>query len=148
VFRPTRQSILTNEPGVTTTIGDDEEIKLNPLDPQNRLSLTRACKDILKLLLESNDDPSWENVFALLEGLRDSRQGLPYHQKEQLVKAAFAAGRSSDMVNIIEQAKKTGFYAQSVPVAQVFMFCCHRRAQKAGYKGEEPRRKKPGSSRD
>ena len=140
VYRPTKHHVLTNEPGVTVTIGEDEEVKLVPLDFDQRPDKGDGFIMIRSLLNNNDDDVSWQNTFPLMEGLQASRSDqvtIPSSFRQQLAVLAVKQGKSRYIIRLFDQPKKTGFTLRNPGLTRAFLLACHGRAAAVEFKGDE-----------
>ena len=136
IYRPTRHHYLTDDPGVSVTISEDEELKLQPMklaDRPRKKELPRA----LKLFGETDTDESWDNLYTFLQGLGQSRSVIHSVQLESIVRVAMKQGRYRVIMDCLEGAPETRLRLCGPLVTRQLLLGCHERAAAASFTGAE-----------
>jgi hypothetical protein len=134
IYRPRRHKLLLTDPGITVTMSDDEEIKLEPMSMSERPHKRKSLHRLLELLQDSKD---WQNLPAFLEGMQLADEKLPKGAIERFVRKANEQGRTGIIIRCAEMVKKTGLSLADPIVTTELMLGIHFTAVKAGFKGEE-----------
>jgi hypothetical protein len=135
IYRPTRQDVLTNDPGVSVSITDEEEVQLKPMKMTERPNKIETFKQILDIYKNGASDEAWQNVYPFLHGLKDS----PYHTTmafvDALARYANVHGKHQVFMECIEYPQDTGVRLCHPYVTEKMFLGCHDRAVAAGFKG-------------
>jgi hypothetical protein len=115
-------------------MSDDEEVRLQPMNPRDRPSKKKSLQRLLGLLQDGKD---WQNLPAFLEGLQMAGEKLPPGYMEKFVRKANEQGRTGIIIRCAEMVKKTGLLLADPAVARELMLGIHFRAVKCGFEGEE-----------
>lgn len=134
VYKPSRHKLLINDPGVTVTMSDNEELRLQPLNSHDRPKKKQALRRLLELLQDGND---WQNLPAFLEGMHLAGEELSDGYLEKFVRKANEQGKTGIIIRCAEMVKKTGVTLADPAVTTELMLGIHTRAAKAGFKGED-----------
>ena len=137
MYKPSRHQILLNDPGVTVTLSNDEEVKLMPMNPHDKPNKVRSLATLVKLLEISPEAKTWINLPPFLEGMAMSKEKLPDGWLQKLVRKANERGRSGVIIRCAEMVKKTGVTFSDPYVTTEMMLGCHIRAARAGWMGED-----------
>ena len=137
MYKPSRHQILLNDPGVTVTLSNGEEVKLMPMDPHDKPNKRDSLLQIAKILGASDDAKDWNNLPAFLEGLHMAKYKAPHGWTEKIVRKANERGKAGVIQRCAEMVRKTGLRLSEESVAMELMIGCHLRAAKAGFVGEE-----------
>ena len=132
-----KDTVLTNEPGVTVTIAEDEEIKLLPQEYQERPNKRKSYSKIRTLLTDNEDNVAWQNLFPFMHGLTKSTAWAPHVFCEQVIKLGVRQGKSQHIVKLFDQPSKTGFSLRRPALARALMYAYHERAEAVNFKGDE-----------
>ena len=134
IYKPTRQKLLLNDPGVTVTMSDNEELKLLPMNAYDRPNKKKSLRRLLELL-QGGDD--WQNLPAFLEGMILSGEALPKGYMEKFVRKANEQGLSGIIVRCAEMVRKTGVTLADPSVTTELMLGIHLKAVGCGFKGKK-----------
>lgn len=134
IYKPTRHKLLLNDPGITVTMSDDEELRLLPMQSRDRPNKKHSLRRLVELLQEGRD---WQNLPAFLEGMQLAAEELPKGYMERFVRKANGQGRTGIMIRCAEMVRKTGVTLADPAVTTELMLGIHMRATKAGFKGED-----------
>ena len=137
MYKPSRHQILLNDPGVTVTLSNNEEVKLMPMDPHDKPNKGKSLVTLVRLLENSVDSKDWNNLPPFLEGMVMAKEKLPEGWLQTVVRKANERGRSGVIVRCAEMVKKTGVTFADPPIAEEMMLGCHMRAARARWTGEE-----------
>ena len=137
IYKPSRHQILLNDPGVTVTLSNDEEVKLMPMDPHDKPNKKKSLILLAKLLESSSDLRDWDNLPPFLEGMVMAKEKLPDGWLQKIVKKANERGRSGVIIRCAEMVKKTGVTFADQHVAEEMMLGCHIRAARANWRGDD-----------
>lgn len=137
IYKPTRHKILLNDPGVTVTMSDDEEIRLLPMNSRDRPNKKQSLQRLLDLLQDARD---WRNLPAFLEGMQLAGESLPNGYMQRFVRRANEQGQAGIIIRCAEMVKKTGVTLADPEPTRELMLGIHLRAVRAGFKGDEMRK--------
>lgn len=137
MYKPSRHQILLNDPGVTVTLSNDEEVKLMPMDPHDKPNKGKSLMTLVRLLESSVDSKDWNNLPPFLEGMAMAKEKLPEGWLQKVVRKASERGRSGVIIRCAEMVKKTGVTFADPPIAEEMMLGFHIRATQARWAGEE-----------
>ena len=137
MYKPSRHQILLNDPGVTVTLSDDEEVKLMPMNPHDRPNKGKSLLRLVKILETSSEAKDWNNLPPFLEGMVMAKQELSEGWLQKIVRKASESGRSGVIIRCAEMVKKTDVIFSDPCVTTEMMLGCHIRAAKASWMGEE-----------
>ncbi len=134
IYKPTRHKLLINDPGVTVTMSDNEELRLTPMNSRERPNKKQSLARLLELLQDGKD---WQNLPAFLEGMHMAGEQMSNGYMEKFVRRANEQGKTGIIIRCAEMVKKTGLTLADPAVTTELMLGIHMRAAKAGFKGEE-----------
>ena len=137
MYKPSRHQILLNDPGVTVTLSNDEEVKLMPMDPHDKPNKGKSLKTLVELLDSSSESKDWNNLPPFLEGMVMAKAKLPEGWLQKVVRKANERGRSGVIIRCAEMVKKTGVTFSDPHVTDEMMLGCHIRAAQARWTGDE-----------
>jgi len=137
MYKHSRHQILLNDPGVTVTLSNDEEVKLMPMDPHDKPNKKKSLLTLVKLLESSSEATDWNNLPPFLEGMVLAKEKLPDGWLQKVVRKANERGRSGAIIRCAEMVKKTGVTFSDASVTTEMMLGCHIRAAQATWTGEE-----------
>lgn len=135
IYRPARQQILLNEPGVTQSLSDGTEIQVMPLGIHDRPKKHQTLFKILELMIQTGQ---WENLPTLLEGLKLSKQ----HPEKtdwfpKLIRKASEVGQFDIILKCAQNGEKTGVLFTNPDVVREIIPALHNAAVSAEWKGED-----------
>jgi hypothetical protein len=136
MYRPTRHAILLSDPGITVTLSNDEEIKLMPMDPQDRPNKHKSMNRFVELLGQSPESSRWNNLPAFLVGMAMAKENLPEGWLEKLVRKANEQDRAGVIVRCMEMSKKTRMTLADAAPTRELMIGLHSRAVRAQFEKE------------
>lgn len=134
IYKPTRHKFLLNDPGVTVTMSDNEELKLLPMNSRERPNKKQSLQRLLQLLQDNKD---WQNLPAFMEGMTLAGEALPKGFMERFVRRANEQEMTGIIIRCAEMVKKTGVVLSDPGVTTELMLGIHFKAVKAGFQGEE-----------
>jgi hypothetical protein len=137
IYKPSRHQILLNDPGVTVTLSNDEEVKLMPMDPHDKPNKRKSLILLANLLETSSDSRDWHNLPPFLEGMVMAKEKLPGGWLQKMVRKANERGRSGVIITCAEMVKKTGVTFADPHVTEEMMLGCHLRAAQANWVGDD-----------
>lgn len=137
IYRPSKHSLLTNDPGVTVNVSEEEEVRLRPMSIRDRPNLRQNFARISKLFGQASDIETWNNLFPFLEGLQQSGEKVPSTTAEKLIRRANAAGTYRAVIDCIEQPERTNVRLCDPFVTRAILQGCHDRAAEADFEGPE-----------
>ena len=137
MHRPSRRSVLTNEPGVFVTIGKEEEVQLKPMNPHEGPKKRKSFREIETILSGTSDVSTWNNLLPFFQGMHMSKYPVHRDFPEHLAKRAGEQGRVGVMLKLAEMSESTGVSLSNPFFTRELMLACHRRAAAAGFKGAE-----------
>lgn len=135
IYKPQYRQLLSNDPGVTVTLSDGEEVRLMPTNPYDKPPKAPALKRISELLQESTDPVRWRNLPAFLEGMVISREPLPENWLEKTVRKAHENGQLGTIIRCAEMVERTGFSLARPAITRELMLGLHENAARAGWEG-------------
>ena len=136
IYKKSRHSILLNDPGVTVTLSNDEEIRLMPMEPREKPNKRKSLNRLVQLLRESPDAEGWTNLPAFLEGMEMAKEELPAAWVEKLTRTANKAGKTGVIKLCAEMVKKTGVTLANPAMTQELMLGYHLQAAQEQFSGE------------
>ncbi|ETN42522.1 uncharacterized protein HMPREF1541_01679 [Cyphellophora europaea CBS 101466] len=136
IYRPSKHHILTNDPGVTVSITDEEDVKLRPMSYAERPEKRKSLARLTSLLGETPDPDSWSNLLPFLEGMKSSHEPVPAKFLEKLTRKANKLGMQRFIIELAEQAKRTDVRLSEPFLLRELLLGCHRRALESSYQGE------------
>jgi hypothetical protein len=128
---------LLNDPGVTVTLSDDEEIRLMPMAQREKPNKIRSLNRLADLLVQTKDAEGWTNLPGFLEGLEMAREKYPDSWIEKITRRANLVGKTGVIKLCAEMVKKTGVSLANPAVAQELMIGYHMQAAREDFAGEE-----------
>jgi hypothetical protein len=134
IYKPTRHKLLLNDPGVTVTMSDNEELRLLPMNSHDRPNKKHSLRRLLELLQVRED---WDNLPAFLEGMTLAGEALPKGYMEKLVRRSNEQGLTGTIIRCAERVKKTGVTLSDPQVTTELMLGIHLKAVRSGFEGEE-----------
>lgn len=137
IYKPSRHQILLNDPGVTVTLSNDEEVKLMPMDPHDKPNKRKSLILLATLLENSPDLRDWNNLPPFLEGMVMAKEKLPDGWLQKMVRKANERGRSGVIITCAEMVKKTGVTFADPHITEEMMLGCHFRAAQANWTGDD-----------
>lgn len=137
MYKKSRHHLLLNDPGVTVTLSDDEEIRLMPMEPREKLNKPKSLNRIADLLGQTKDGEGWKNLPAFLEGLEMAREKYPDSWLEKITRRANLVGKTGVIKLCAEMGKKTGVSLANPAVTEELMIGYHMQAAQGGFAGEE-----------
>lgn len=137
VYKPSRHQTLTNDPGVTVTMDDDEEIKLQPMNFYDKPNKKQSIREFLNELGSTNEDAAWNNLAPFLTGLRMSKYQLPEYFYEKITRKACEVGKERIILTCAERSQETGFTLKKKGVTRELMLGLHTRAAQHRFQGAE-----------
>ena len=137
IYRPTRNAVVQNEPGVTVTLPNDEDMKLRPMSLKERPNKMKSLPVIQKHLAATQDRQAWSNLIAFLEGMHVAKEPIPESFLEAITRKAYEQGQHSIPLRLAQLVKKTNYRLSSQRIAREVFLGCHIRAASAGFQGEE-----------
>ena len=126
-----------NEPGVTVTMSDGEELRLVPTNPMEKPHKNKSLRRLTKLLEDSNDAAYWSNLKPLMEGFQMSREPFLGSWLEQIVRKAHEKHMTGVVIQCARQVKDTGFSLSNSPVTRELFLGLHQMAVEAEFKGPQ-----------
>lgn len=137
MYRPTRHPTLLNDTGVSVSVTEEEEIRLQPKFLTNRPERAKTMARIAKLLGDDESGEAWSNLRPFLEGLKASHWKVPESFFEQICRKANILGLHRVIVECVEQAETTGAELSQPYLARELLQGAHQRALEDSFKGEE-----------
>ena len=142
VYNPKNHYLLLNEPGVTITLSDGEEVKLTPMHPHDKASKHRSLRELLGYLSEEDVDEEemktrWRCVPGVLSGFQTTGHGVGSEFREELVRRAGERRQLRAILRCMEVAKKTGMTLAEENVARELFWQFHALAVRTDWEGEE-----------
>ena len=137
IYRPSKHGQLLNEPGVTVTLPNDEDLKLQPMQLGQRPVKRQTIVKIKEILASTEDDNAWNNLIPFLEGMKTAKEPIEIKHVGQITRKAYERGKYSIPVRCAELAKRTDFRLRYPGLASVIFTGCHNRAAAAGFEGDE-----------
>ena len=137
IYRPSKHGQLLNDPGVTVTLPNDEDLKLKPMQLGERPTKKKAIMDIKDILASTTDDDAWNNLIPFLEGMNTAKQPVTTKFLSQITRKAYEQGKYNIPQRCAELAKRTDFRLCYPGLAQTIFLQCHIRAAAAAFQGDE-----------
>ncbi|EHY55258.1 hypothetical protein HRR83_009059 [Exophiala dermatitidis] len=137
IYKKSRHQTLLNEPGVTVTMSDDEEIKLEPMNYFDKPNKQKSLRTIAEFLSNTNSDAVWKNLPSFLSGMVLAKQKIPTYFYQKITRKAGENGKERIIILCAEKAEETGLKLSKGTVAKELMLAFHTRAALAGFKGGE-----------
>jgi hypothetical protein len=137
MYKPSKHPILTNEPGVTVTMDDGEEIKLEPRDGLDKPMTKKALVTIARVLKNNQSDADWNNLIPFLKGLVLSKRkcyaahGFP----QKITRNACEVDKDHIILSCVEKPQDTGMSLRLEMVARELMLRLHERAAVSNFDG-------------
>jgi len=133
IFRTRHHALLRSDP-VVLEIGS-ERVTLQPLDmtkdiPSSWRSIVRAMQ-----LMSTRSD--WDNLVALLEGMKTAGRRWKSWQLEKIVRDAGNSGMAAVVVECVRAAGRTGLVLRDVRVVREAMWGCRARGKMSGWSKAE-----------
>lgn len=135
IYKKSRHPILLNDPGVTVTMANDEEIKLRPMERWDKPNKRRSLRQIADILGRSHDHIIWGNLIPFLEGMKQSHEKVPDSFLEKITRKANEVGKAGIIIRCAEMAGTTGVSLGMPAVTRELFLGCHNRSADAGFKG-------------
>ena len=136
IYRESNRNVLVNEPGVTVTLPNDEDLKLKPMKLKDRPVKKKALSQIQRLLASTQDDEVWHNLMPFLVGMNTAKESIPASWLAQITRKAHELGKHQLVFRCAEQAKRTNFKLCYKGVAKEMLLGCHNRAAAAGFQAD------------
>ncbi|EXJ70035.1 uncharacterized protein A1O5_07108 [Cladophialophora psammophila CBS 110553] len=137
IYKASRHPTLTNEPGVTVTMDDGEEIKLEPMHFYDKPSVNKSILKLVRLLDGNHNDTDWNNLPPFLHGLVMAKINLPSSFYEKITRKACEVGKERIILRCAEKPTETGMRLSRQGVARELMLGFHNRAVLANFQGGE-----------
>jgi uncharacterized protein (DUF3820 family) len=134
IYKTKRHKLLLNDPGITVTMSNDEELRLLPMHMPDRPNKKKSLQRLVELLQDYSD---WQNLPAFLEGMQLADEILPKGYMERFVRKANEQGRVGIIIRCAEMVKKTGLTLANPAVTIELMLGIHSHAARADFRGEE-----------
>jgi len=134
IYKAKNQKLLLNDPGITVTMSNDEELQLLPMHMPDRPNKKKSLQRLVDLLQDNSD---WQNLPAFLEGMQLAGEVLPKGYMERFVRKANEQGRAGILIRCAEMVKKTGMTLADPAVTTELILGIHSRAARAHFRGEE-----------
>jgi hypothetical protein len=134
IYKTKSHKLLLNDPGITVTISNDEELRLLPQHMPDRPNKKKSLQRLVDLLQENSD---WQNLPAFLEGMQLANEVLPKGYMERFIRKANEQGRSGILIRCAEMVKKTGLTLADPSVTIELFLGIHSRAARADFSGPE-----------
>lgn len=137
IYKKSRHPILLNDPGVTVTLSNDEDIKLQPMEPRDRPNKRKSLSRLAVLLGDGENAEAWTNLPAFLEGMEIAKEKLPIKWMQKITRKANMTGKTGVIKLCAEMVKKTGASLALPLMTRELMLGYHMQAVKGGFQGEE-----------
>lgn len=136
IYKKSRHHILLNDPGVTVTLSNDEEIRLMPMEPREKPNKVKSLNRLADLLGQTKDVEGWTNLPAFLEGMEMAKEEYPDTWIEKITRRANLVGKTGVIKLCAEMVKKTGASLANPAMTQELMIGYHMQAVQGGFAGE------------
>ena len=137
VYRTSKQNILTNDPGVTVSISDDEDIKLRPMALTERPEKRKTLAQITRLLGQDDSPEAWSNLLPFLEGMTSAHEPVPPSFLERIARKGNMIRTHRFVIECAEQAQRTNVCLSDPFLTRELLQGCHERALDASFKGDD-----------
>jgi hypothetical protein len=136
IYKKSRHHLLINDPGVTVTLSQDEEVRLMPMEPREKPNKIKSLNRLADLLSQTKDVEGWTNLPAYLEGLEMAKEKYPDSWIEKITRRANLTGKTGIIKLCAEMVKKTGVSLAKPGMTQELMIGYHMQAAQGGFAGE------------
>ena len=137
IYRARNHAMLRNDPFYVDIGG--ESVQLQPIDrtkdvPDSWKSVMRAV-DLLSGAVTSNskDNRLWDNLVAVLAGMRTAGRRWKAWQWERIVRQVGQAGAAHIVLAAVQQAEKTGLYLHDIRVVREVFWAFRTKAAQADW---------------
>jgi hypothetical protein len=137
MYKTSQQPTLVNEPGVTVTMDDGEEIKLEPRHAFDKPNMRKSLIQLAKFLDGNESDTYWSNLLPFLKGLVSAQLKLPGTFASKLTRKACEVGKENIIISAVAKPKEMGISLRQHDVARELMLGLHNHAVLAGFEGPE-----------
>lgn len=137
LYSPKKQHLLTNDPGITVNITDEEEVRLKPMKITDRPDNNYTMTKIAKLLGSTDDLNTWRNLYPFLQGMKTAQRPYRSVWLEKVTRKANQIGRHQAIVECAEQAESTNVRLSDPFITRQLLLGCHQRAVKENFDGKE-----------
>ncbi|OCT45840.1 hypothetical protein CLCR_01647 [Cladophialophora carrionii] len=137
MYKTSQQATLVNEPGVTVTMDDGEEIKLEPRHAFDKPNMRKSLKQLARFLDGNESDTYWSNLLPFLRGLVSAQLKLPGVFASKLTRKACEVGKEHIIISAVAKPKDMGISLRQHDVARELMLGLHNHAVLAGFEGPE-----------
>ena len=137
IYKGRNHPTLLNEPGVTVTMDDGEDVKLEPTNYYNKPHTKKSLIRFVRFLDGNENDEAWDNLLPFLKGLVLAQKRLPHTFPGKITRKACEAGRANLIIQIAGVPKETGISLRQEDVAKELMIGAHNSAAGAGFQGPQ-----------
>ena len=137
IYRESKAPLLLNDPGVTVTLPNDEDMRLMPMKLEDRPVKSKVIPKIMRLMSSSQEDSGWDNLIPFLEGMNLAKEPVPRYFLEQITRRAYEQGKYHIPVRCAELARRTDYRLCYPGLAKQIFTGCHNRAAAAEFQGDE-----------
>lgn len=137
IYKGRHRETLLKEPGVTVTMDDGEQVKLEPMNPFHKPNKRHTVKKLVDIMSNTTDDAVWSNLPAFLNGIVLAKVDLPPYFYEKIVRKAGEIGKERIVLTCAERSEETGLRLSRRGIAKELMLAFHDRAVRADFQGPE-----------
>lgn len=136
IYKKKRHHIILNDLGVTVTLSNDEDIKLQPMEPREKPNKRKSLHRVAELLGEPENAEAWTNLPAFLEGLKMAKEEPPLWWMQKIARKANMTGKIGVIKLCAEMVKKTGATLANPLLTRELMLGYHMQAAAGNFQGE------------
>ncbi|KAK3681503.1 hypothetical protein LTR37_020896 [Vermiconidia calcicola] len=108
IFSPKSRQYLAENPQATS-IGNSEDVELKWIDQRTQIpNRVKLLKRAIRLMRESEEKAAWNQLPALLAGLKKMKKPATDRQMAKMVRLASNAGRFGIVLQCLHQVHNTG----------------------------------------
>ncbi|KAJ9617052.1 hypothetical protein H2200_000773 [Cladophialophora chaetospira] len=135
MYKPSQQQTVINEPGVTVTMDDGEEIKLDARHAFDKPNTRRSLVELARFLDGNENDTDWKNLIPFLKGLVLSQRKLHGSFPSKITRKACEVGQEQIIMKAVGQPEQTGISLRQHDVARELMLGFHTQAVLENFQG-------------
>ncbi len=137
MYKGSQHSTLTNEPGVSVTLDDGEEVKLDPRHAFDKPNTRNSLVQLLRFLSGNDNVADWNNLIPFLKGLAQSQRTLRGSFPAQIARKACEVGKEQIILDAVGKPKETGLSLRQNEVARELMLRLHNLAALESFQGPQ-----------
>lgn len=138
MYKGSQAATLLKEPGVTVTLDDGEEVKLEPRKAFDKPNVSKSMNHFATLLGSSSNDADWDNLEPFLRGLVMAKVNVkPKTFWPKIARKACEVRKEQIIISCAERPRETGISLKYEDIAKELFLGLHYRAAAAGFQGPE-----------